>query len=756
MRLAILIASRNRPDLVDDMVDRLSRQVQVEHETIVVECGTDTDKLSPHSTLRYDDPDFQGKCFGHNLALQYAKLRGPFDYYWVLMNDLVFEQPGDPAKTLIDTMQANPRLAALSPMNTDGGYPQGHAESARQWHPVAVCDYLALMVRAAAVDEVGFLNSAFKYCWGASHEWAFKLYRQGWVTGYCDAVSMKHLGGSTYGATNTKTISRTQYQRQAKQFAHDYFRTHWGENWDEVFWQAAKPYGVEFNTYAYHKDYWAQALTPEQQEQQSGQLDQARQRCGVVPAADKNGTPPATTNAPHAAASLNNPDIAQQANALHPWFYPVQLGGVRVVPGIGSDWNASTLANRVACRQTLLVDQVIDQYDFQDKSLLDLACNCGYWSAHYTQHGVSRVLGVEGRDTFREQAELYWRTGRFLPWGRAKFITGDVADESIWPTIRHHGPFDITLCAGILYHVPNYAQILKWATQVTREAIIIDTRVGDAHEPLIDEPGDLCFNAIETSLQKTVPNLDKLVACIRSLGFEPQVLPATFESPPGLQNVDDYNQRRRVAILARRVRAWVDMSPGSDDDQPLRLHLGCGTDLRPGWVNVDANPENQPDVVAQAQDLGTFDDNTADTIEACHLFEHFTFDQACQALREWHRVLKPGGKLCLELPNLEACIRTLGQHPDPHGYDLGLIGIFGFPPAIAKEGLLQAHKWGWTPQSLTQQLEETGFDAVTTEPITQTWRHAAKIGRDMRLVAVKPTPQPVTRLPHSRPERVKN
>jgi ubiquinone/menaquinone biosynthesis C-methylase UbiE len=154
-------------------------------------------------------------------------------------------------------------------------------------------------------------------------------------------------------------------------------------------------------------------------------------------------------------------------------------------------------------------------------------------------------------------------------------------------------------------------------------------------------------------------------------------------------------------------------------------------------VNVDANAEVEPDVVSVAEDLPMFDDDSVDAIEACHLFEHFTFDQARAALREWHRVLKPDGMLHLELPNLAACIDMIGEHEDPQGYDLGMIGLYGYPPAIAAEGAFQIHKWGWTPQTLGEQLRAAGFDDVRVEPITQTWRRAAKVGRGMRLTARK-------------------
>jgi ubiquinone/menaquinone biosynthesis C-methylase UbiE len=168
-----------------------------------------------------------------------------------------------------------------------------------------------------------------------------------------------------------------------------------------------------------------------------------------------------------------------------------------------------------------------------------------------------------------------------------------------------------------------------------------------------------------------------------------------------------------------------------------RLYIGCGADKRPGWVCIDANPDLAPDVVALADKLPMFADGSAAAIEACHLFEHLPITEARAALREWWRVLAPGGMLMLELPNLQRCFEVIGQEKDASGYDLGMVGIFGWPPMIETEGAWQIHKWGWTPKTLAEELFAAGFTGVAQVPIQQTWRPAAKLNRDMRLHALK-------------------
>ena len=157
-----------------------------------------------------------------------------------------------------------------------------------------------------------------------------------------------------------------------------------------------------------------------------------------------------------------------------------------------------------------------------------------------------------------------------------------------------------------------------------------------------------------------------------------------------------------------------------------------------GWVNVDSRAEVGPDVVARADRLPMFEDGSVHTIEACHLLEHLPMHEAHAAFREWFRVLTPGGTLHLELPNFEACVQMLGTHADALGYDMGMIGIYGWPRSVESDGVAQTHKWGWTPTSLSSALREAGFEGVAREPVTQTWRPAAKLNRDFRLSASKP------------------
>lgn len=257
--VATIIVSRNRPDLVDAMVQQLKSMGQhLSMDIYVVEMGSDEDKVSQYCSLHYEDKDFRGKCYGHNVGLRLARSKGDYRYYWILMNDLVFKEGVDAIGELVRIADSNPAIAILSPTEPEGPAAHGKPRPNQDFHLVSSPDYLSLLVRVKSVNDVGFLNPDFRYSWGAIHELAYKLYSKGWQVAYCDKVTMKHLGGTTYGKAKG-TVSREEYQMRAKEFAARYFVEHYGSKWDDDF-SKVLPSQIDFNTFREHRPYFEEVF----------------------------------------------------------------------------------------------------------------------------------------------------------------------------------------------------------------------------------------------------------------------------------------------------------------------------------------------------------------------------------------------------------------------------------------------------------------------------------------------------------------
>lgn len=98
----------------------------------------------------------------------------------------------------------------------------------------------------------------------------------------------------------------------------------------------------------------------------------------------------------------------------------------------------------------------------------------------------------------------------------------------------------------------------------------------------------------------------------------------------------------------------------------IKLNLGCGGDIREGWINVDItdwdhyNKRKQKiDVIANLKDKLPFQENYADYILLQECFEHFNRWDAFELLKEMYRILKVGGTLELTVPPAEQQLKLL-------------------------------------------------------------------------------------------------
>jgi len=171
---------------------------------------------------------------------------------------------------------------------------------------------------------------------------------------------------------------------------------------------------------------------------------------------------------------------------------------------------------------------------------------------------------------------------------------------------------------------------------------------------------------------------------------------------------------------------------------PRRLNLGCGDKILEGYVNVDvaaSRAGRRPDVLCDLHKLEPFETDSCDQVMAIHVVEHFYRWEVVDVLREWLRVLKPGGRMILECPNLlTACQMVLANPqtaagPGPEG-QRSMWVLYGDP---AWRDPLMCHRWNYTPDSLRAVMQEAGLVNVRQEPAQFKLREP----RDMRIVGEK-------------------
>ena len=143
--------------------------------------------------------------------------------------------------------------------------------------------------------------------------------------------------------------------------------------------------------------------------------------------------------------------------------------------------------------------------------------------------------------------------------------------------------------------------------------------------------------------------------------------------------------------------------------RPLKLHLGCGSLHLDDYINIDIQDwANACDLVANATVLHMFEDNSIDHIFTHALLEHIPPWNTMKTLREWYRILKCGGTIQIEVPDLERIFqdwlvnKTLGEQT-------AIDNIYGGNKAPNKVYSRQDHLAGFTYDRLTRMMRECGF-----------------------------------------------
>jgi predicted SAM-dependent methyltransferase len=179
----------------------------------------------------------------------------------------------------------------------------------------------------------------------------------------------------------------------------------------------------------------------------------------------------------------------------------------------------------------------------------------------------------------------------------------------------------------------------------------------------------------------------------------------------------------------------------------LKLHLGCGSTVVPGWENLDKSPSivfgrvpglrrtlAAAGILTAEQAAARFPagirrvdvrrglpyaDGSARYVYSSHMIEHLAPWQARALLQECLRVLEPGGLLRLATPDLAAVVESYREGVSNDGESAADTFMAGFGHFVEQPGPRLAtvlrrlftapHQWLYDEESLTRLLRESGF-----------------------------------------------
>lgn len=194
---------------------------------------------------------------------------------------------------------------------------------------------------------------------------------------------------------------------------------------------------------------------------------------------------------------------------------------------------------------------------------------------------------------------------------------------------------------------------------------------------------------------------------------------------------------RWVERLPADLRDRLDLNGGVVD--PLRVEIGSGPYPTPGYVHVDADRRARDvEYHASAASL-PFDDGVVEELLAIHILEHVHASELLPTLREWRRVLRPGGFAQIHVPDASTVFAAFLDSPPERKWAV-MIPIFGMTSHVRFEEAgdatsLERHHVIYDFSLLERVLLDAGFARVqdvsdeVTDRHTEKWRTDELISR---------------------------
>ena len=203
--------------------------------------------------------------------------------------------------------------------------------------------------------------------------------------------------------------------------------------------------------------------------------------------------------------------------------------------------------------------------------------------------------------------------------------------------------------------------------------------------------------------------------------------------------------RIELTLQFRHRRSVRKLKSSTKGMKNLRLHLGCGENFLPGWVNIDLQ-EQEADAQLDLREDWPFPNESAEHIYSEHTLEHFDFPTDVRhVMAETMRVLQPGGLTEIGVPDTSW---PLTAYRDETNEYWRLSRQLWIPPGIACETQLDIinyhfrlageHRYAWDEETLTKELKKAGFVSIERIAFDRSFHSEARRHGTLYMRARKP------------------
>ena len=183
-----------------------------------------------------------------------------------------------------------------------------------------------------------------------------------------------------------------------------------------------------------------------------------------------------------------------------------------------------------------------------------------------------------------------------------------------------------------------------------------------------------------------------------------------------MPNPAPHEVMREIAALAQGKKIVLHIGCGAPN--PEKLHKRYRTNE---WFELrfDLNRAVTPHIVGDMKDLSMLPDAAVDAVWNSHTIEHLYAHEVPIALKEWARVLKPGGEILMTLPDIQPVAAEIAKgrledalYTSPAGPISALDIVYGYGKDIERGIYFMAHRTGFTAETLGKKLQDAGFAEV--------------------------------------------
>ena len=174
--------------------------------------------------------------------------------------------------------------------------------------------------------------------------------------------------------------------------------------------------------------------------------------------------------------------LRERVEQLGPWFQNIDLGhGIHTAP-------EHFLGDYPAFKFARFADALPE--DLEDKSVLDIGCNAGFYAIEMKKRGAGRVVGIDSDDRYLEQARLASAT--------LGFPDIEYRNLSVYDVGALGERFDWVIFMGVLYHLRHPLLALDLIREHVAGDLMLFQTMQMGTDAVLQVPPDHPFHTPET------------------------------------------------------------------------------------------------------------------------------------------------------------------------------------------------------------------------------------------------------------------